>query len=244
MKESFCFLFPPTFHFTFSDFDKCYNLNTFVFHRSIKMTRKWEEMVHCYQTCIAQNVCISSKTDKELFRWVTNQRQQYQLHLKGLKSSLTEERITALNKIGFTWTVYKNWDSNFQELVKCYNLGETAFSHRKGEHKPLAEWVKQQRKLFVEAPTSTLQLDKMNKLLRINFLLLNKNLWKSVVEYLKTNALVMCLEGHHLLTLTIQQQHMFCLWTYMMELLRSYERNVNNVIDGEQAEGLKICTNI
>lgn len=42
--------------------------------------------------------------DRKLAIWVKCQRRQYQLHLKGHRSSITPERIGKLEQIGFDWT--------------------------------------------------------------------------------------------------------------------------------------------
>ena len=45
--------------------------------------------------------------NKALGKWVTKQRYCYNLKLQGKKTQLTDERIAALNAIGFGWSARK-----------------------------------------------------------------------------------------------------------------------------------------
>ena len=45
--------------------------------------------------------------DVNLGHWVSEQRTQFKKMQNGQKSSLTEEKITALNTIGFKWSIIK-----------------------------------------------------------------------------------------------------------------------------------------
>ena len=49
------------------------------------------------------NVPRRFEANRELGTWVGTQRQQYRLLMEGKRSSMTEERITRLNEIGFVW---------------------------------------------------------------------------------------------------------------------------------------------
>jgi hypothetical protein len=48
----------------------------------------------------------SSSENTKLFHWVTTQRSQYSLHVKGKKSPMTTLRIHALESLGFKWKLY------------------------------------------------------------------------------------------------------------------------------------------
>lgn len=54
--------------------------------------------------------------DKGLSRWVTNQRQKWKKHA----SSMTPERINALNSLDFKWEPRSAWDTRFSELKAFY----------------------------------------------------------------------------------------------------------------------------
>ena len=53
--------------------------------------------------------------------WVSNQRQEYKKYQKEGKSSMTEERITKLEKAGFAWYLTKRgarWDDRYVSTSK------------------------------------------------------------------------------------------------------------------------------
>ena len=63
----------------------------------------------------------------KLGRWVHTQRHQRRLMLKGKKSSMTQERVEQLDKLGFSWEVRPSlerpratWSQRFNELYDFY----------------------------------------------------------------------------------------------------------------------------
>lgn len=56
--------------------------------------------------------------DGSLGTWVSKQRQQYRLRTENRESQITEERINALNAIGFSWSLYNKWDDKYEELLR------------------------------------------------------------------------------------------------------------------------------
>ena len=96
---------------------------------------------------------------RQLASWVSMQRTQYALHHTGGKSSMTNERITALESIGFNWKVHnstadeskqqKKWNARFRELmVYRRENGDCNVPMRYGHNPRLGHWVHNQRKEF------------------------------------------------------------------------------------------------
>jgi hypothetical protein len=54
---------------------------------------------------------ISLADNPKLGTWVHTQRRQYKLMIEGKKSSMTQEKIQALDSIGFFWTTKPNSSS-------------------------------------------------------------------------------------------------------------------------------------
>lgn len=65
---------------------------------------------------------LHSYVDKQLSRWVSNQRQNQ----KQERQSMTKERVQKLDQLNFKWEVRRTWDSHFTELetyCKRFNNG-------------------------------------------------------------------------------------------------------------------------
>lgn len=56
-------------------------------------------------------VPISYKDNKQLANWVSTQRKQYNLLVRGQKSGLSKQRYERLNAIGFVWN---RWEHEFE----------------------------------------------------------------------------------------------------------------------------------
>lgn len=54
----------------------------------------------------------------QLGTWVNNQRTMYKLHIAGETTSLTKERIQALEAVGFKWYVASGRGSSCKEMKK------------------------------------------------------------------------------------------------------------------------------
>jgi hypothetical protein len=96
-------------------------------------------------------VVPKSHTDKALHSWVRKQRILKKDFDLGLASdeSMTQERVDALNSVGFAWHVGhqsndSQWDQNFQDLV----VFKSQFGHTRvpqSYDKSLHKWVLNQR---------------------------------------------------------------------------------------------------
>eukprot|EP00536_Pseudo-nitzschia_multiseries_P016038 jgi/Psemu1/312710/fgenesh1_kg.1005_\ len=111
-------------------------------------TEKFESLLefrekhgHCLvPNCHPQNPALA--------QWIKRQRYQYKLKLEGKRSTITEERVQALEKAGFIWDSHKAvWSERLEEL-KAF---KRKFNHCNvpSRYKPnhqLAIWVKRQRR--------------------------------------------------------------------------------------------------
>jgi Helicase associated domain len=104
------------------------------------------EYQHKFGHCIVPYTYAENPT---LVRWVKRQRYQYKLRAQGMKNStMTLDRITALENIGFVWDSQgASWMERWQEL-KAF---KAAFGHcnvpsNYRNNKCLATWIKGQRK--------------------------------------------------------------------------------------------------
>mmetsp|Transcript_27479 Transcript_27479/g.66724 ORF Transcript_27479/g.66724 Transcript_27479/m.66724 type:complete len:645 (-) Transcript_27479:74-2008(-) len=88
----------------------------------------------------------------KLSRWVKRQRYQYKLRLSKRPSTMTNQRITLLNKAGFIWDSHSNvWMERYRELSEFSKKhGHTSVTPNKKskKHNCLAAWVKHQRRQY------------------------------------------------------------------------------------------------
>jgi hypothetical protein len=90
-------------------------------------------------------------SNQVLSRWAKRQRYQYKLYEAGSKkSSMTVERIEALEELGFCWDAHKSlWTDRFEELkkfVKEHGHADVPTAYR--NNRQLATWVKCQRRQY------------------------------------------------------------------------------------------------
>jgi hypothetical protein len=123
--------------------------------------------------------CLVPHTYKEnlpLSRWVKRQRYQYKLRMIDGKSSSTmsEERVTALEEIGFVWDSQgAAWGERLDELKEFRsNYLHCNVSSNYSENPPLATWVKCQRrqyKLYKEGSVSNMTAQRVRDLEAVGF---------------------------------------------------------------------------
>lgn len=121
--------------------------------------------------------CLVPHTYKEnlpLARWVKRQRYQYKLMMEGKCSTMTEERVKALEEIGFVWDSQgAAWEERLGELEEF----RRTFMHcnvpsNYAQNRPLATWVKCQRrqyKLFAEGKQSNMTPKRIAQLENMGF---------------------------------------------------------------------------
>jgi hypothetical protein len=109
-----------------------------------------------------------------LARWVKRQRYQYKLMVEGKQSTMTDERVTALEDIGFVWDSQgAAWAERLNELAdfrKIYMHCNVPSNY--SENSQLATWVKCQRrqyKLHVEGKASNMTPLRISSLENMGF---------------------------------------------------------------------------
>jgi hypothetical protein len=93
------------------------------------------------------NVPKNKENYESLWLWVFTQRRQYSNKKCGKQSSITDERIKALDDIGFIWSIFEEtWSQRYYELIsyKKYH-GDCMVPSAFSSNPQLAKWVDMQR---------------------------------------------------------------------------------------------------
>jgi hypothetical protein len=109
--------------------------------------------------------------------WVNKQRAEYKLFKEGKKSSMTKERIQALESVGFIWAKRRKgqptWDLKFDELTEyCQEHGDCLVPTKYAENPALGRWVSTQRaqyKLMQENKPTTMTEERIKMLESLGF---------------------------------------------------------------------------
>lgn len=137
-------------------------------------SEKFEELCQYRET---MGHCLVPHTYTEnlaLARWVKRQRYQYKLMVEGKSSTMTEERVKALEDIGFVWDSQgAAWGDRLHEL----QLFKKEFQHcnvpsNYCENPRLATWIKCQRrqyKLYMENKPSNMTPQRIHELEKLGF---------------------------------------------------------------------------
>jgi len=127
------------------------------------------------------HTCVPSTyhENKSLANWVVLQRQEFRRRKLGVSQNLTQDRVIALNKLGFVWTLSKNpkivasWDDQYEALKRYKSrFGNTLVPQRWKEDYHLGRWVETQRrqyKLRQEGKTNNLTEERFAKLDTLGF---------------------------------------------------------------------------
>ena len=112
--------------------------------------------------------------NSSLAEWVKRQRHQYKLKNEGKHSALSEDRIEALETIGFVWNSHDAiWEERWKELCIYKDINSNCNVPSKYLLNPqLAVWVKRQRrqyKFFSSGKLSTMSPCRIEKLEAIGF---------------------------------------------------------------------------
>lgn len=143
-------------------------------YQAEQWTEKFEELLEFRKT---RGHCCVPHTFEEnpsLARWVKRQRYQYKLKAEGKPSTMTDERIVALEQVGFVWDSHgAAWLERWQELVQFQQQYGHANVPSNHPHNPqLATWVKCQRrqyKLFWDGKPSNMNLERIQRLESVGF---------------------------------------------------------------------------
>lgn len=109
-----------------------------------------------------------------LAQWVKRQRYQYKLKVDGKRSTLSDERIRLLNKIGFIWNSHDAvWEERWNELAIYKRVhGDCIVPSNYEKNPQLAVWVKRQRrqyKFYNESRASSMTKERIAKLEKLDF---------------------------------------------------------------------------
>ena len=112
--------------------------------------------------------------NKSLYQFIRRQRYEYKLILKGKPSSLTKDRLDALNAIGFVWDAYScQWEERYEELKEYWRRnGHCKVPYRYPLNQRLATWVKiqrRQRALQLVGKESSMTSERFDRLEELGF---------------------------------------------------------------------------
>eukprot|EP00980_Cylindrotheca_fusiformis_P003752 scaffold833_cov92-Cylindrotheca_fusiformis.AAC.6 len=99
------------------------------------------------------NVPLHFQDNKQLGRWVDKQRTYYKHRQEGKKSSMSDERISKLEDLGFAWKIREAdkvpWDLRISELKQYIELhGDCNVPYHYSKNKALGKWVSRQREFY------------------------------------------------------------------------------------------------
>mmetsp|Transcript_54429 Transcript_54429/g.80794 ORF Transcript_54429/g.80794 Transcript_54429/m.80794 type:complete len:383 (-) Transcript_54429:390-1538(-) len=148
-------------------------------NRKESMQVEWQKML--YELLLYKSehgdclVPSDYEKNKGLAKWIAHQRREYRAYMKGQKSSMTENRIKAMQAAGHTvWCVRDaNWEKRFDELVAYKEIKGNCLVPKSYKHnQKLADWVLEQRRqnLFLTTNrSSNLTQDHVDRLNSIGF---------------------------------------------------------------------------
>ena len=114
----------------------------------------------------------------KLGQWVSRQRSNYRLYKEGKPSPMTEERIRALESVGFDWETSKTdlasiWGERFQQLREFkVQFGHCRVPRQYAANPKLGPWVSRQRsyyRLYKEGKSSTMTVERIRALESVGF---------------------------------------------------------------------------
>ena len=114
----------------------------------------------------------------KLGKWVSNQRARYRNNTEEKATSISSERIRALDGIGFDWGTSKTdlasiWNVRFKELCHFKALfGDCVVSLKYSANPKLGQWVSKQRsnyRLFQEGKASPITAERIEELESLEF---------------------------------------------------------------------------
>ncbi len=143
-------------------------------YQAEQWTEKFEELLEFRK--LRSHCCVphTFEENPSLARWVKRQRYQYKLKAEGKPSTMTDERIVALEQVGFVWDSHgAAWLERWQELVHYQQeYGNANVPSNHPQNPQLATWVKCQRrqyKLFWDGKPSNMNLERIQRLESVGF---------------------------------------------------------------------------
>ena len=125
------------------------------------LSSDWERMfktLSSFQNRVGH--CRVSTLDKELGSWISRQRTSYS------KNTLSKERISRLEALGFEWNTFStDWENMFEALKQFYvRFGHCRVSERNTLVSNLPHWCSRQRKQFSKGQLSQDQISRLEAL--------------------------------------------------------------------------------
>jgi hypothetical protein len=113
-------------------------------------TERFEELLEFRSRighCLVPN---NFPVNPPLAQWVKRQRYQYKLKQQNKRSTMSDERVQALEEIGFVWDSHSAcWDEKLEELLQYREVhGHCNVPSRFAENRQMAVWVKRQRRQY------------------------------------------------------------------------------------------------
>eukprot|EP00536_Pseudo-nitzschia_multiseries_P003164 jgi/Psemu1/252411/estExt_Genewise1Plus.C_470054 len=160
--------------FSIEDFDRK-NSRRFRDYQKEKWWTRYNELTHVFLETGRSAVHHADDSRKGLARWIKRQRAQYKLRNEGKPSSMTDERIDALEQINFVWDSHSSaWEDRIVELsaFKAEHGHCSVSSSNCPLNKTLVSWVKCQRRqyrLVREGKKSNLTEKRVRQLEKLGF---------------------------------------------------------------------------
>jgi hypothetical protein len=141
---------------------------------------RWMQMYQLLLTFKTQHghahVPSTYKSNPALSNWCVTQRSMYRSRNENSYSTLSDERLDMLQRVGFVWAIQGltiPWEARFDQLAD-YKLkhGTCSVSRKDPPHKSLASWVMNQRtqlRLLRQGKPSHMTQDRAIKLDNIGF---------------------------------------------------------------------------
>ena len=207
----------------------------------VKFIEKLQEL---NQYKVEHGDCNVPRRYGPLGNFVNKQRQLYRKLQSGEKSSLTPERIKALNDLGFEWTAdakaaskhrnQKRWLELFEKLKKYHKEHGTCRIPSDYEDVKLATWVKTQRKEYrraIRGEKSTLNPERIALLSTLDFETSSvyEDLWDVRIQELRQYKK---LHGDTLVPISYAANPSLAQWVSVQR------RNYTKYINGEKVYGL------
>lgn len=147
----------------------------FRLYQAEKWHVKFEELLQYKRIHGHCQVPHGYKQNPTLARWAKRQRYQYKLFQENKPSTMTEERISDLENLGFVWDSHTAlWDERYNELKEYVQAtGSANVPSTYPPNPKLAIWVKCQRrqyKLLVAGQPSNMTHARVELLNKLNFI--------------------------------------------------------------------------
>lgn len=143
-------------------------------HQAESWMAKFEELLDFRLKnghCLVPN---AFKDNLSLAEWVKRQRYQHKLKILGQHSTMTDDRMAALEKLEFVWNSHDAvWEERLKELKEYKAIFNDCNVATNYEPNPqLAIWIKRQRrqmKFSIEGETSTMTPYRLERLTELGF---------------------------------------------------------------------------